>query len=156
MVNELLAGVGNHYYNISFAKTVGLECAVYFSALCNCSLTQSNDTVNIDRKKIRAITTLTENKQKKCDVKLSELKDDIYYNTLNQTLYEGNTEDIMYFYQNYSPSNFNQDDISIFWKKAVLDKRKGRNAMSKTQQTAGEKPRIGEQEVRRAAERLSR
>ena len=57
------------------------------------------------------------------DVKLSELKDDIYYNTLNQTLYEGNTEDIMYFYQNYAPSNFNQDDISIFWNKAVLDKR---------------------------------
>ena len=39
-------------------------------------------------------------------------------------------------------------------RKAVLDKRKGRNAMSKTQQTAGEKPRIGEQEVRRAAAAL--
>ena len=41
-------------------------------------------------------------------------------------------------------------------RKAVLDKRKGRNAMSKTQQTAGEKPRIGEQEVRRAAELLKK
>lgn len=73
MVNELLAGINNHYYNISFANTVGLECAVYFSALCNFSLSQSTNTINIDRKKVKEITTLTENKQKKCDVKLSEL-----------------------------------------------------------------------------------
>lgn len=57
------------------------------------------------------------------DVKLSELKDDLYYNTLNQTLYEGNVEDLLFFYKNYSPSNFNSEDVSIFWNKAILDKR---------------------------------
>ena len=57
------------------------------------------------------------------NVKLSELKDDLYYNTLNQTLYEGNVEDLLFFYKNYSPSNFKSDDTSIFWNKAVLDKR---------------------------------
>lgn len=73
MVNELVAGIGYHSYNINFAKIVGLESAVYFSALCNLSAVQESNKITIDRKRIKTITTLTEAKQKKCDLKLSEL-----------------------------------------------------------------------------------
>lgn len=71
MVEELLAY--NHSYNVNLAHYVGLECAVYLSELIN-QRVQNSSVFEVDRERVKRITTFTKAKQLKLDAKLHDSK----------------------------------------------------------------------------------